>query len=86
MVLFVCAMFDSATQAYGRPIFVNAPGQAMRSFQDEINRPAADNDLNKHPDDFELWHLANYDDTHGTFTSSAPVLLMRGKDAVKPTE
>lgn len=87
MMLFVCAVFDSATQAYGRPIFVNAPGQAMRSFADEVNNPSKETDLAKHPSDFDLYQLATFDDAVGRFTAQQdPVLLVRGKDCATGTK
>ncbi|QCQ84822.1 nonstructural protein [Blackfly microvirus SF02] len=87
MILYVCAVFDSATQAYGRPIFVNAPGQAMRGFGDEVANPAKETDLAKHPSDFELFQLATFDDATGRFhTPPDPVLLVRGKDCAPSKE
>jgi len=85
MNLKVCAIWDSAMEAYGRPIFCQALGQALRSFQDEINRPAEDNNLNKHPDDFILYELGTFDDNAGRFVCPPdPILLARGKDQVNP--
>jgi hypothetical protein len=81
MKLKTCAVFDSAIQAFGQPIFVPHLGAAMRSFNDEINRKGENNPLNQHPDDFELYFLAEYDDETGTFSNDEPKrLLTRGKD------
>jgi hypothetical protein len=80
MKLVVCAVFDSAVQAYGRPIFVAAAGAATRSFMDEVNRNAQDNPLFAHPDDFELRCLAVFDDESGVFVSDGITALARGKD------
>ena len=33
----VCAVFDSAVNLYGQPIFVPSVGAALRSFIDEVN-------------------------------------------------
>lgn len=82
MIRPVVAVLDTATQLYGQPFYVPAIGAAMRSFTDEVNRQAGDNQLNKHPDDFHLYHLADFDDEQGTFTTppEGPRLLARGKD------
>lgn len=86
-MLFICAIRDAAIQAYLRPIFVTAPGQAMRSFQDEVQTPRENNDLNKHPGDFDLYQLGKWDETSGAFTPSDPILLLRGTDvSIKRTE
>lgn len=81
----VCvAVFDRAAQVYGKPVFVPARGIAVRSFTDEVNRDAPDNDLHRHPDDFDLYLLAEYDDSLGVFSGddSYPVILVRGKDVI----
>lgn len=68
MKLVIVAVRDLKAEAYGRPIFVNAIGQAIRSFQDEVNRPDQQNEMNRHPEDFSLWHLGEYDDQSGLIT------------------
>lgn len=78
----VVAVFDRAAQIYGRPFFVAAVGQAMRSFGDEINRRDGDrSEMAKHPEDFDLFLLAWYDDAHGTFDADFRILT-RGKDVI----
>ncbi len=81
----VCAVYDSAVQSYGQPFFVAAVGAALRSFVDEVNRKAADNPLHVHPEDFVLFHLADFDDEAGVFlpTDRGVVSLARGKDVVQ---
>lgn len=80
----VCAVYDSAVNAYGQPFFVVAVGAALRSFVDEVNRKAPDNQLNQHPEDFVLFHLADFDEESGEFLSTERgiVSLARGKDVV----
>jgi hypothetical protein len=80
MYLHICSIFDSATQAYGRPIAVPSRGLAVRSFSDEVNRPGADNTMHNHPDDFELHAIGGFDDSTGMLTSIHPECLSRGKD------
>lgn len=78
----VCAVFDSAVQAYGRPIFGPSIGAVVRSFVDEVNRSADDNPFNKHPDDYALYLLAEFEDQDGVFTVPAEGVrcLSRAKD------
>lgn len=80
----VFAVRDSAVDAFGRPMFMQAKGQAMRSFTDEVNR--ADSDMAKHPADYELYFLGEFDDAGGAFTlAERPELLARAVDVfVKP--
>lgn len=76
----VCAVFDSAIGAYGRPIFSPSRGAVVRSFSDEVNRAAADNQLYSHPEDFELRLLAFFDEETGIFRYEGVETLARGKD------
>lgn len=81
----VCAVYDSAINSYGQPFFVSAVGAALRSFVDEVNRKAGDNQLNQHPEDFVLFYLADFDDETGEFvpTDRGIVSLARGKDVIQ---
>lgn len=67
MKLFIFCVRDRATDAYGNPMFLVSAGQAVRSFTDEINRPSDDNMLYKHPDDFDLFHLGEFDTQTAVF-------------------
>ena len=84
MKRYVCAVFDSAVQAFGQPFFVPALGAALRSFSDEVNRKASDNALSQHPEDYTLHALGQFDDETGEFTCSddSRRVLSRGKDVV----
>lgn len=80
MIYKIVAVHDRAAAAYGRPIFALAIGQAIRSFQDEIRRVAPDNEMNRHPEDYDLYELGEFDDNTGQFTSlSSPIQIAIGK-------
>lgn len=78
----VLAVFDSAILAFGQPIFVPAIGAGLRSFVDEVNRQAADNNLCNHAEDFSLHYLSDFEDETGEFTApeGGARVLARGKD------
>lgn len=83
MIRSVCAIFDVGIQTFNLPIFVPHTGAATRSFADEVRRVADENQLNKHPEDFDLYKLGEFDDQAGAFMSlERPQLLLRGKDCV----
>lgn len=69
MIYQVVTVRDRAAAGYGRPIFVAAIGQAIRSFQDEINRVAPDNEMNRHPGDYDLYHLGTFNDEDAKFNT-----------------
>lgn len=86
MKLVIVAMRDSAVNAYGTPNCVPHVGAAVRGFGDEVNRrdPEGRNQLNAHPDDFELYELGSYDDQTARFELlEEPRLVARGKDLVR---
>lgn len=68
MKMQIVATRDIVANLYGQPMFVPTLGQAIRSFGDGCqNTGDANNILAKHPQDFELWHLGEYDDETGRF-------------------
>jgi hypothetical protein len=81
MIHFVISVKDRAADVYNRPFFVPHRNVAIRDFTDEVNRSAVDNQLSKHPDDFDLYLLGQFDDNAGFFVmEEIPVVLVRGKD------
>lgn len=65
MLMKVLCVRDSALVAYGRPFVAPATGAAVRSFSDEVNNPQTD--FFKHPADYELFLLGDYDDSTAKF-------------------
>lgn len=50
---------DNATNASENPMFFPAVGAAKRAFMDAVNKP--ETAYNRHPDDYTLFHLGQYD-------------------------
>lgn len=86
MEVVICGVFDSAAECYGRPMFVQSKGAAVRAFADEVNRPAQDNAMNQHPADFCIYYLGIFDDASGQFRTVLPELLARGADLVRSAD
>lgn len=83
MIQNVCAVFDQAAQVFGRPIFVPRLEVARRSFVDEVNRAAADNQLHNHPEDFALYAIGTFDDSNALLVSlDKPSLICRAKEVL----
>jgi hypothetical protein len=82
MQLVIVAVKDRAADAFMRPFFVPTPAIAVRSFMDEVQRDAADNQLFHHSDDFDLYEIGIFDDSTGRITSHEDMkVLMLGKQA-----
>lgn len=79
--MIVCAIKDRALDAFMRPFFMMTRAQAIRGFQDEVNRAAPDNPLHAHPEDHDLYMLAAWSETSGKFYEHIERLAM-GKDSV----
>ena len=63
--------------------YVASEGVAMRQFQDEVNRESDDNQLYRHPDDFQLFYLGTFDDNTGAMDLLAqPKMIARAKDVM----
>lgn len=72
MLFKVLAIRDRAADVYGVPMFMQSVGQAIRGFSDEVNRSDQNNNLFKHPEDFDLYLLGTFDDETGIFTTDKP--------------
>lgn len=84
MKIIVVAVRDRQLNAFGRPWYASTRGQAVRSFSDEVNRSAGDNQLYMHPEDFELFQLATFDEDSGTFANlDSPAQLAIGSNVKK---
>lgn len=79
MNLIMFCVRDRATVQFGTPMFLVSSGQAIRSFTDEVNRSAPDNQLFNHPDDFDLYTLGEWDTDTGLFDSKVPEQVATGK-------
>lgn len=79
-VYAIVSIRDRQAGVFSRPAFVPSEGAAIRSFGDEINRAAPDNEMNRHPDDFDLFLLGHFNDNEGTFQTGQPQQLVVGKN------
>lgn len=63
----ICSIYDSAIEAYMRPFTAQAEGQAVRMFEDEVLRN--DSEISKHPTDYSLFIIGEFDDHSGKLTT-----------------
>lgn len=81
----IYAVKDLAIQAFGNCFLTRAPGEAMRSFQDEVNSTDKKNSaVAAHPEDYELYKIGEYDDELGIIKANLqPELVARAKDLLR---
>lgn len=80
-ILKVVAVRDRALDSFGQPVFVRALGQAIRSFSDEVN--SKESAMFAHPEDYDLYELAEFDEDRGEFNPMDPRMIAVGKDCSK---
>jgi hypothetical protein len=86
MKLKIFAVRDRAIDAFGTPFFMQANGQAIRSFNNEINKGEADNQISAHPEDFDLYSLGEFETDNGSWQTTQPRQIAIGKDQKIPKE
>lgn len=75
--LLLCSVFDAKAEAFMQPVFVQAKGQAIRSFSDAIND--ASTNFGKHPEDYTLFVVGEWDELDGTlYPAPAPECIVTG--------
>lgn len=63
MKLEIYSVFDKKALVYGRPFFLLNDATAIRAFTDLVNDPSTD--VNRHPSDYQLFHVGSFEDTTG---------------------
>jgi hypothetical protein len=67
MILQVFTIYDSKIESYYKPFYALTKGEAIRSLTDELQQK--DSMIAKHPSDYTLFHLGEYDDSTAQFNS-----------------
>ena len=80
MRVFAYAVFDTASGVYDRPFFMHSDGVAMRSFGDAV--VGNDSVVGKHPEDFTLFRIGEFDDNKGILKGESPVCLCTALEMV----
>lgn len=82
--LIMFSIRDDVVGAFNRPYCMLSRGQAVRSFQDEVTRPDDNNPMYKHPADYAMYQLGEFDEESGKISLfEVPELIIRGSDCVK---
>lgn len=73
----IYAVYDKKAQAYRYPHFLKQHGEAIRALEDSVNETQnSQNQIARHPADFALCHLGDFDDSTGKIIGlNAPVII-----------
>lgn len=81
MILKIVAFRDAGVDQFQGVSCVQHVGAAIRGFTDAVNgKSGQDNDLFRHPNDFELFCIGEFNSDTGEMTGCRPVSLCRGSD------
>lgn len=82
MKLQVCAIKDHAADTFGNVFVVPHTGIAIRNFQDALRNPDSGT-MHTHPEDFDLYHIGEYDDSTAQIEAHEPNRIAVGKQLFK---
>ena len=80
MKLNAYSIYDKAVQAYARVFFLRTDSEAKRGFATICMD--ADGDIIKHPEDYTLFRIGEFDDGDGLLTGCEPVPLARAHEMI----
>ncbi|AXH74205.1 MAG: nonstructural protein [Microviridae sp.] len=78
------SIYDSKAEAFTAPFFQPTPAMGIRTFGELCRDPGSP--FSKHPRDFELFKVGEFDDSTGSFGAGGiitPVLLSTGLQALE---
>lgn len=79
-ILVICAIRDRAVDAFMPPVAAVHIGQVVREFKDAVN---GDGPFSKHPDDYDLYKVGEFDSSTGSIKPLEPVeMIAVGKSLV----
>lgn len=83
MKLLVFSIFDEKGGIFSNPFYMAHKGQAARAFSDVIQDK--NTTISKHPEDYKLYTLGDWDDVSGQFTSlPQPEFMYHATDFLQP--
>lgn len=74
MITKAFAVYDSKALCYGVPFFSPQVGSAVRSFSDACKD--VNTSLNKHPGDYQLYEIGEFDDNSCVLSGLVPIKLL----------
>ena len=80
MRMFLYTVFDTSSGIHDRPFCAFSDQAAMRSFGDIATDPG--HPVGKHPEDFSLFRIGDFDDNKGMLKGEAPECLCTALELV----
>ena len=84
MKINVYAIYDVAAAVYKSPFMMRSDGEALRGFMDLA--VSGENEIGKHPEHFQLFKLAQFNDGSGLYSENTPTLLATAQEMVAESQ
>jgi len=81
MMLKAFSVHDKAVTAFAQPFYARHVGEAVRSFTDLVNDPQTS--VSRHPEDFVLYAVGEFDDSSGRFVVVEPQRLVSALEVIR---
>jgi len=78
------AIFDMASGVYEKPFFSTADDLVRREFLNAAT--AAETPISKHPKDYSLWRLGNFDDNTGIVQNESNECLCTAMEIIAQSQ
>lgn len=76
---------DRAVNGFGEPMAMPSEQHAIRWFRDIVNSDKAQSAIARHPDDYDLYYIGEYNEDTAEMLEQEPIrLTARGKDLIQP--
>lgn len=72
MIKKMYSVFDSKATFFGNPFLENSDASAIRAFSDAVLENNPQNQWNRHPEDFSLFYLADFETDNAQFIFDGP--------------
>lgn len=72
MILKAFSIYDSKACFFGNPFFAQKEEQAIRDFGDAVNSNEPNNGFARHPEDYSLFYIGDFDNENGEFSKIIP--------------
>lgn len=80
----IFTVLDGAAEVFNLPFYFRSKGEALRWFHDICADP--ENPVAKHPKDYTLYYIGEYDDNSGEFQESIKIAMLTAIEAIAANE
>lgn len=80
MIIKMFSVLDQKTGVFSHPFYEVTTGSAIRAFTDTVQ--TKDHPFNRHPDDYSLYFIGEYDDATASINGMIPQVLVTAMNVI----